>query len=120
MNVSLVERSIERVRAFVDAHPTAKLHPQELQAAADAYFARGGKLLRPALCYLCAHALSGGESAALERAIACGAAAEMFHLSTLVHDDVIDRDEVRRGDLSAHALAASLSPISLQWLLPWI
>jgi len=53
----------------------------------------GGKRLRPVLVLLAAK-LCGYEGAP---AIRLGAAFEMIHTATLVHDDVIDKAETRRG-----------------------
>lgn len=63
------------------------------------YVIRGGKNLRPAMACLACGAL-GGEP---ENAIDVGVAIEMTHTWTLVHDDIIDRDETRRGGPSIHA-----------------
>jgi octaprenyl-diphosphate synthase len=58
----------------------------------------GGKRLRPALLLLCARlAGSPGKSA-----VQLGAVVEMIHAATLVHDDVIDNSETRRGRPSAN------------------
>ncbi len=53
----------------------------------------GGKLLRPSLVLLACEAL-GGEP---ERALPLAAAVELVHTFSLVHDDIVDRDRVRRG-----------------------
>lgn len=52
-----------------------------------------GKRLRPALCLLTCESLDGSTEAALPFALAC----EMMHNFLLVHDDIEDRDAVRRG-----------------------
>jgi octaprenyl-diphosphate synthase len=53
----------------------------------------GGKRLRPSLLLLASRLIGdGGESA-----IRMGAVVEMIHAATLVHDDVIDAAETRRG-----------------------
>jgi geranylgeranyl diphosphate synthase type I len=52
----------------------------------------GGKRFRPSLCLFLARAY-GAEEKALEAAVAI----ELFHNFTLLHDDVEDRDEYRRG-----------------------
>jgi len=51
--------------------------------------AAGGKRLRPTLVFIC-----GGDADELVRA---GAAVELLHMATLVHDDVLDRASLRRG-----------------------
>jgi octaprenyl-diphosphate synthase len=58
----------------------------------------GGKRLRPALLLLCAR-FAGGVS---KTAIQLGAVVEMIHAATLVHDDVIDVAQTRRGRPSAN------------------
>ena len=73
--------------------------PEELLEAVLAYPQAGGKALRPALLTWACRALGGTEPAALR----AGAAVELYHTYTLVHDDVIDRDPLRRGHPSVHA-----------------
>jgi geranylgeranyl pyrophosphate synthase len=53
----------------------------------------GGKRFRPALTLLACDALSGDR----ERALTYACAVELLHNSTLIHDDVIDGDLLRRG-----------------------
>jgi geranylgeranyl pyrophosphate synthase len=55
----------------------------------------GGKRLRPLLVFLAAPA---GEAP-----LAAGAAVELVHMATLVHDDLIDRAHYRRGKVAAWA-----------------
>jgi len=57
----------------------------------------GGKRLRPALVLLCAQAC-GSVS---EQAVRLAAAVELVHSGSLLHDDVLDRSEMRRGTESA-------------------
>jgi len=59
----------------------------------------GGKRLRPALLLLAAKALGEVSSSA----IALGAVVEMIHTATLVHDDVIDGANLRRGRPSTNS-----------------
>src|SRR5438552_2554795 len=56
-------------------------------------FRTGGKRCRPLLVVLSAEALGGRPEEALEAA----AAIEIIHAATLVFDDMIDKDQVRRG-----------------------
>jgi octaprenyl-diphosphate synthase len=59
----------------------------------------GGKRIRPAMLLLSAR-MCGYESPACCR---LGAVVEMVHSATLVHDDIIDNAEVRRGRASVNA-----------------
>ena len=60
----------------------------------------GGKRIRPALCLLAAH---GGPSYSLERLLPLAEALELIHTASLVHDDVIDEADTRRGSVTANA-----------------
>jgi len=73
----------------------------------------GGKRLRPALLLLSAGAAGyHGESA-----IRLGAVVEMIHSATLVHDDVIDGAETRRGRPSTNARWGNhMSVLAGDWL----
>jgi geranylgeranyl diphosphate synthase, type I len=55
--------------------------------------------LRPAVLMFACGAVGGDEETALPAA----AAVELYHTFTLVHDDIIDRDEMRRGVQTVHA-----------------
>lgn len=59
----------------------------------------GGKRLRPTLCVMAADAFGAKE----EEAYRPAAGLEMFHNFTLLHDDVMDNSDVRRGRQSVHA-----------------
>ncbi len=53
----------------------------------------GGKKVRPAFVLLCAHLYTDD----LARIVKMASAIEMIHISSLVHDDVIDNSATRRG-----------------------
>ncbi|MFN2328500.1 MAG: polyprenyl synthetase family protein, partial [Chromatocurvus sp.] len=59
----------------------------------------GGKRLRPLLALLSAAALG----ACTPRHICFAAVIEFIHTATLLHDDVVDLSELRRGRLTANA-----------------
>jgi geranylgeranyl diphosphate synthase type I len=65
---------------------------------------RGGKRFRPALLFAAYHAVD--ESAPDAVAFDAGAALELLQTYLLVHDDWMDRDDVRRGGPAVHALLA--------------
>jgi octaprenyl-diphosphate synthase len=60
----------------------------------------GGKRLRPVLLMLCAE-LCGYDGA---RRVQIAAAVELLHTATLLHDDVVDLAELRRGQKAARAI----------------
>jgi octaprenyl-diphosphate synthase len=62
----------------------------------------GGKRLRPALLMLSAR-YAGSEQANSESAIRLAAVVELLHSATLIHDDVIDSANTRRGRPSANS-----------------
>jgi geranylgeranyl diphosphate synthase type I len=65
----------------------------QLRRAADSALSAPGKLLRGHMLLEVCTALSGRYEQALPAAVAI----EYLHLGTLIHDDLIDRDELRRG-----------------------
>jgi geranylgeranyl pyrophosphate synthase len=63
----------------------------------------GGKRLRPVLVFLCAAGERDG------RQVAGAVAVELLHMATLVHDDVLDRAELRRGRPTVFARGGRLA-----------
>jgi geranylgeranyl diphosphate synthase, type II len=65
----------------------------------------GGKRLRPILCMEAARMVSGG-NAIPEGAADLGAAIEMIHTYSLIHDDLpaLDNDDLRRGQPTCHVV----------------
>lgn len=59
-----------------------------------------GKMMRPTLLLLCAR--EGG--AITDEALHAAASLEMLHTASLVHDDVVDESNMRRGQRSVNAL----------------
>jgi geranylgeranyl pyrophosphate synthase len=81
-----------------------ELLEERLQQAVSAYpgllgevgadtLAAGGKRLRPLLVFLS----TPPDDRESERAVAGGAAVELVHMATLVHDDLLDGADLRRG-----------------------
>jgi octaprenyl-diphosphate synthase len=67
----------------------------------------GGKRLRPALAILCARVAAYHRSEfayPADRVVSAAAAAEMIHMATLMHDDVVDEAPERRGRPTASAV----------------
>lgn len=90
--------------AKLDAARAAGPEVVEMVSATRDLCLRGGKRLRPAL--LVAGYRSASASADLEPALDAGVALELLQAYFLIHDDWMDRDNVRRGGPAVHALLA--------------
>jgi geranylgeranyl diphosphate synthase type I len=95
-----------RVEARVDAFLRAELDrwcavDSSLGEPIDCLrnFVRGGKRLRPAFCHW-SYVGAGGEDEALVTDV--GAGLELLHAFALIHDDVMDGSDLRRGRPTAH------------------
>lgn len=83
-----------------DSHP-------DLRAALEHLLAAGGKRIRPTLGLLIGHMLGGN----VEKLITLGAAVELLHTATLVHDDLIDGALLRRGSETLNARWSSAATV---------
>ncbi|MEA1925203.1 MAG: polyprenyl synthetase family protein [Candidatus Altiarchaeota archaeon] len=72
--------------------------PENLYNASSHIITAGGKRVRPLLCILACRAVGGTE----EDAFSTAAALELTHNFTLIHDDIMDNDDLRRGKKSVH------------------
>ncbi len=77
-------------------------HGAELAAHTDGTLSAGGKRLRPILVFLC----GAGDP---DQLVSAATAVELLHMATLVHDDVLDRAELRRGRPTVFASAGRLA-----------
>jgi geranylgeranyl diphosphate synthase type II len=81
------------LRSFITEHK-----PQTLYHPAKYVLVAGGKRIRPVITLLACEAV-GGEA---NNALHAGAGIEILHNFTLVHDDIMDHAETRRGRLTVH------------------
>jgi octaprenyl-diphosphate synthase len=98
---------------------TDSISPVDAVTAIGQYLqASGGKRLRPALLLLSARACSRQPGAELDDlAVRLGAVVEMIHTATLVHDDVIDSADTRRGRPSTNCRWGNhVSVLAGDWL----
>ena len=72
--------------------------PPELYEPVKYVLSLGGKRIRPALVIMSCDLFAGAVESALIPAVAI----EVFHNFTLVHDDIMDRSEIRRGQPTVH------------------
>jgi len=85
---------------IIDRVVGTKKQPKMLYAAAQHLIKAGGKRLRPFLVLKACELVGGREENALSSAVAV----ELLHNFTLIHDDIMDRDEKRRGVPTVHML----------------
>lgn len=71
-----------------------------LDEASHHIISSGGKRVRPQLVLL-SYLAAGGEE--LEEVVPLAAAIELIHTATLVHDDINDHSQTRRGKVTVHA-----------------
>ncbi len=89
----MVERQMDRLFP-------KRTKPKILTDASRHLFGAGGKRLRPVLTLVSSEAVGGKARDAVEAA----AAFELLHTFTLIHDDIMDRDDVRRNVKTVHTI----------------
>lgn len=124
----LVDLVDSRISDFLaDRAPIVRAISPELGPFVDfsRQFLSGGKRFRALFCYWGFESVSGVDSGFdpfaddeepardLSAIVAVAAALEIFHAAALVHDDIIDNSDTRRGSASAHRLFESLHSESL-------
>ncbi|MFD6340235.1 polyprenyl synthetase family protein [Streptomyces sp. NPDC060131] len=75
-------------------------HLPDLAAPLQQFIAAGGKRIRPVFALVGWHAAGGGGTAPVVHHLA--AALELFHAFALIHDDVMDHSDTRRGHPTLH------------------
>jgi octaprenyl-diphosphate synthase len=109
--LDLVREDLDRVEVELMRHSDSAIEP--VSRVAQHLQTSGGKRLRPAL-HLLAARFCGYEGPS---AVRLGAVLELIHTATLVHDDVIDEAETRRGQPSANLRwGNSMTVLAGDWL----
>lgn len=88
--------------AAVDALIIERMQSQVpvIPLLAEHIVAAGGKRMRPLLTVAAARAAGG----AIDKPLKLAAAVEFIHTATLLHDDIVDGSEQRRGKVAAHLI----------------
>ncbi len=92
----MVDETIEQLLPIIQ--------PEELYKASRYLVDVGGKRIRPAMLILAAESVGGN----IQKVLPAAVAIELIHNFTLIHDDIMDQDELRRGHPTVH----------LKWGLP--
>ncbi|MFW9977435.1 MAG: polyprenyl synthetase family protein [Candidatus Thorarchaeota archaeon] len=93
-----VKRRLERINQEIESYLGTDGEPKILYDTAKHLLKAGGKRLRSLLVVLCCEAVGGD----IEKALPYAVATEFAQTASLIHDDVIDEDALRRGVESAH------------------
>ncbi|GAB4252124.1 MAG: polyprenyl synthetase family protein [Candidatus Methylacidiphilales bacterium] len=96
------------LQGFFTRHQTAFRYGEMLEPIfydLCEFVGRKGKRIRPLLFLLTYRALGGRQPANHPGLMDCAVALELLHSFILIHDDVIDRSETRRGLPTFHKLA---------------
>jgi geranylgeranyl diphosphate synthase type II len=102
----MLKETLEQGRTLTDAAldrliPLETQHPTSIHKAMRHSVFAGGKRLRPVLCIEAGRMVAGSVPAGIEE---LGAALEMLHTYSLIHDDLpaLDNDDLRRGRPTCH------------------
>ncbi len=97
--------------AAVDALIIARMQSQVpvIPLLADHLVSAGGKRLRPLLTLAAARA--SGATGEIDAAVKLAAAVEFIHTATLLHDDIVDGSDLRRGKTAAHLIWGAPSSV---------
>jgi geranylgeranyl pyrophosphate synthase len=93
-----MERNMEKVKKSINSFGLKEFVNKDLLDPSTYMLLKNGKLMRPALVF------SGAEliNKRMEVYVNIAIAIELLHISSLIHDDIIDQDVKRRGIKSTH------------------
>ncbi|MBI5451192.1 MAG: polyprenyl synthetase family protein [Gammaproteobacteria bacterium] len=102
MEIAAIRSLVSTDLAAVDALIRQRLHSEVVLVNQIGHYIinNGGKRLRPLLALLCAHACGYTGNKHIDIA----AIIEFIHTATLIHDDIVDASELRRGKETANSL----------------
>jgi len=113
-DVEALARLARADMAAVDALILARMQSPVpvIPLLAEHIVSAGGKRLRPLLTIAAARAATQGEEgASFHNALKLAASVEFIHTATLLHDDVVDGSERRRGKVAAHLIWGSATSV---------
>jgi octaprenyl-diphosphate synthase len=103
--VQLTLADMERVNVLITQRMESPV--PVIPALAEHLISAGGKRLRPLLTLAAARLAGSDNDACLKLA----AAVEFIHTATLLHDDVVDGSQLRRGKVAAHLIWGGASSV---------
>jgi geranylgeranyl diphosphate synthase type I len=106
--LEILEKYKGEVEAELEKHLPRTGEPKEFYESVWDLLDRGGKRFRPALTFLACECVGGKK----EDALGAAAAVELLHNMTLVHDDIEDRSQLRRGKPCIHRIYGTPTAIN--------
>lgn len=100
-----LKETLDALKKSVDETIESRLagaSPGALYEAAAHLVRAGGKRLRPAILILVAESAGDRAPTGTASVLSAAAAIELIHTFTLIHDDIMDGDELRRGVEAVH------------------
>jgi geranylgeranyl diphosphate synthase type I len=98
--LEILEKYKGEVETELEKHLPRTGEPKEFYQSVWDLLDRGGKRFRPALTFLACECVGG----TMNDALGAAASVELLHNMTLVHDDIEDRSELRRGKPCIHRI----------------
>lgn len=100
--LDLSRASMERVNGIILSRTGSDV--EMIPEVAKHLIDSGGKRLRPVLTILCADMFGYGQEESEQGHLKLAASVEFMHTATLLHDDVVDESDMRRGKPAARML----------------
>lgn len=97
-----IEDDLKRVEEAILGHLDSDV--SFISETAQYVLTSGGKRIRPVLLILCARLCNTNGSSSGQRLYDLSTVIEFIHTATLLHDDVIDNADLRRGNPTVHSL----------------
>ena len=97
---SYLHKRAKKIESEINKWIPRDIEPEVLAKASRHLLEAGGKRLRPCLVLMACEAVGGKAGDALEAAVAL----ELLHTFTLIHDDIMDKDDFRRNVKTVHKI----------------
>lgn len=108
-----LESTEKRISEFITKNEVKQFFkPDDIYDSVFSYIRRPAKRLRPSVLLMACGSVGGDEREQL--AIPAASGVELFHTWTLVHDDLIDNDSLRRGEPTVHNAMTTWSKKNLK------
>lgn len=108
MSIFSFEQAVEKLQRFLSQHHPFPKAPSGLYVPCSYFLGIGGKRIRPVLC-LMGYQLFKDEIS--DDVYHTALAWELFHNFTLLHDDIMDNSDLRRGSPTVHKLYGNTAAI---------